>query len=447
MRNLLLIGLACAAGCSRPAPAPAPPAVAAPAISVVNPEMRAVKRVVEQPGAVKAFEETVLFAKIAGHVRTIADDPLKADRPPHDRTVDIGSRVRKDQLLVELSVPELEEEYKQKEATVRQGDAEVTQAKKALTAAGAGVTAAKAFVTETKAGLTRAQALSDRWQSEAERTGRLVTGGVIDKQTRDETLNQFKAAEAGKVEAVAKVASAEAAVAKAEADAAKAVADVTAAEAKLDVAKADVRRVDALRNHLKIKAPFDGILTRRAANTGDLVSADGKQGLFAVARIDPVRVVIHVPEADAGLVTDGQTVQLALPVAAGGTAAGTVTRTSWSLEPGSRTLRVEVDLPNADAKVRPGMYVHALLTAELPAAWSVPAVAIAKVNDEPVAYLVENGKAVRAFVQLAAGDAQVTQLRGYRKSATSPWTAIDGTERFATPAAFVSDGQSLDSKD
>ena len=92
--------------------------------------MRPVKRVVEQPGAVKAFEETVLYAKISGHVRTIADDPLKADRPPHDRTVDIGSRVRKDQLLVELSVPELEEEYKQKEATVRQGDAEVVQAKK-----------------------------------------------------------------------------------------------------------------------------------------------------------------------------------------------------------------------------------------------------------------------------------------------------------------------------
>lgn len=446
MRNLLLFILACAAGCSRPAPTPAPAAVAPPAVAVVKPEMRAVKRVVEQPGAVKAFEETVLYAKISGHVRTIAADPLKADRPPHDRTVDIGSRVRKDQLLVELSVPELEEEYKQKEATVRQGDAEVVQAKKALTAAGAGVTAAKAFVTETKAGLSRAQALYDFWQSEEAKFAKLVKGGVIDAQGQGATVNQFKAAEAGKAEAVAKVASAEAAVAKADADAAKAVADVTAIEAKLDVAKADVRRVDALRNHLLLKAPFDGILTRRAANTGDLVSADGKQGLFAVARIDPVRVVIHVPEADAGLVTEGQTVQLALPVAAGGSATGKVTRTSWSLEPGSRTLRVEVDLPNAESKVRPGMYVHALLTAELPAAWSVPAAAIARVNDEPVAYLVENGNAVRVFVQLASGDAQITQVRGYRKSATSQWEAVDGTVSFATPAANVADGQAVESK-
>jgi multidrug efflux pump subunit AcrA (membrane-fusion protein) len=443
MRNGLLLLVAVAAGCNRQPPAPPPAAAAASTITTVKPERKPVKRTVEQPGTVQAFEEVVLFAKIPGYVRGLAADPDKAALAAHDRFIDIGSRVKKDQVLAELSVPELEEEFKQKEATVRQYEAEVVQAKKALAAATAGVASAKAMVAEAKAGLTRTQALYDRWQSEAARVERLVAGGVIDSQTRDETLNQFKAAEASKAESTAKVTTAEAAVAKAQADADKAVADVTATEARLDVAKADGRRVDALRGYTRVKAPFDGVVTRRAVATGDFIAADGKHGLFAVARTDPVRVVIQVPEADAGLIVVGQQLKLTLPTSSAAGETGTVTRTSWSLEPGSRTLRAEVDLPNAAGAVRPGMYAYARLTVELPAEWSVPAAAIGKINDEPVAYLVEDGKAVRVAVQLARGDAQVTQVRRYKKAAAADWTPFAGTETLATPAAALTDGQAV----
>src|SRR5205085_1229186 len=117
--------------------------------------------------------------------------------------------------------------------------------------------------------------------------------------TRDETMNQFKAADAGRSEILARVASAKTNVKKVEADRDKSIADVDAFRAKLDVAKAEVERLDALRNYTKIKAPYDGIVTRRNANTGDYVSATGKADLFTVARLDPVRVVVQVPEADA----------------------------------------------------------------------------------------------------------------------------------------------------
>jgi HlyD family secretion protein len=351
--------------------------------------------------------------------------------------------VKKDQVLAELDVPELQEEFKQKEALVRQADAEVTQSKKALAASAAGVAAAKAFVTEARAGLGRAQALYARWESESERISRLVTGGVIDTQTRDETLNQFKSAEAGRAEATARVTSAEAAVAKAEADREKAVADVSTAEARLDVSRADVRRVDALRGYTRIKAPIDGVVTRRVANTGDFVAADGRHGLFAVARIDPVRVVVNVPEADAGLVEPGLDVTVVLQAVAGPPVNGKVVRTSWSLDPGSRTLRTEVDLPNPEGKVRPGMYVMARLTAELPAEWAVPAAAIGKLNDEPVMYLAEGGKAVRVAVQLHRGDAQHTQVRRYKRPGASDWTPVTGGEAVASPAAALTDGQPL----
>lgn len=430
-----------ATGCDQKPSSPVGVApAAAPAVTVVKPEKRSVRRVVEQPGTVQAFEETVLYAKFPGYVRALAADPAKAAAPAHDRAIDIGSRVTKDQILVELAVPELDEEFKQKEAVVRQTEAEVVQSKKALAASAAGVAAAKANVNEAKAGLARAQALYDRWQSETSRVGRMVTGGVIDTQTRDETQNQFKAAEAGRSEVTAKVASADAAVAKAEADRDKAVADVAAAEAKLDVARADVRRVDALREYTRLKAPFDGVVTRRAANTGDFVAAGGKQGLFTVARIDPVRVVVNVPEADAGLVTAGLDVRIALP-ATGPGHVGKVTRTSWSLEPTSRTLRAEIDLPNPDGRVRPGMYAYARLSVELPPEWSVPAAAVGKVNDEAVMYLVEGGRAVRVAVQLARGDGQVTQVRCTKRPGASDWTDVTGNESVATPAAALSDGQ------
>lgn len=445
-RNFLIpvsaLAMAIFIGCngqSRPVTNPA--AATAPAIAIVKPDKRPVKRIIEQPGSVQAFEETLLIPKVPGFVKELAIDPNKKERPVHDRAIDLGSRVAKDQVLAELVVPELDEEYKQKEALIRQADAEVTQSQKAVIAATAGVDAAKAYVAETKAALSRTQALYDRWQSEANRVARLVTGGVIDTQTRDETLNQFKAAEALRAEAVAKVISSEAAVAKAYADRDKATADVAAAEAKRDVTKAELRRVGAMREYLKIKAPFAGIVTRRSVNTGDYVAADGKRGLFAVARIDPVRVVVNVPEADAGLVEVGQKLQIALPSMPPLT--GNVVRTSWSLDPGSRTLRTEIDLPNPDATLRPGMYVYARLTTELPAAWSVPVVAVGKINEEAVIYLVENGKAVRVAVQLARGDAQFTQLRSYKRPGTSEWIEITGNESIASPASALSDGQAI----
>jgi RND family efflux transporter MFP subunit len=432
------------AGCGGPPPAAAPgsaTAPAAPTITVVKLEQRGIKRIVELPGSVMAFEETPLFAKVTGFVKAIAADPAKAERPAHDRLIDIGSRVTAGQLLAELAVPELDEEFKQHEAMARQAEAEVTQSQKALAASTAGVASAQAFVAEAKAVLARAQALHDRWQSEAARTARLVTGGVIDAQTRDETLNQFKAAEAGKAEATAKVASREAAVVKAEADRDKSTADIAAAEARRDVARAGVRRMEALRSHMRIAAPYDGVLTRRSAATGDFITADGKHALFAVARIDPVRVVVNVPEADAALVTPGRAMRITFPNAP--LINTTIARTSWALAPGARTLRAEADLANADGTLRPGMFATTRITADLPADWALPATALVTINDEPMTHLVENGKAIRVAVQVLRGDGQFTQVKQYKRAGAKDWTPFTGVEMVASPASAITDGQAV----
>jgi multidrug efflux pump subunit AcrA (membrane-fusion protein) len=446
LRSVVLatIGFLAAAGCTRKsAPGGGTPAPPAPVIAVVKPQMKSVERVVEQPGTVEAFEETELLANITGYVEMIEADPEKKDRAEYDRSIDIGSRVKSGQVLARLSLPELEEEFKEKIALVKQAEAEVTQAEKAHAAAGAAVTAAAAMETEAEAAVERAQAVYDRWQLEVARVEKLIKDGVDVGQTLSETQLQFRAAGAARKEATARVASTTATIKKAEADRDKAAADVAASRARLDVARSETRRVDALRDYTRIKAPFNGIVTRRAVSRGDFVKAGDKHPLFRVARTDPVRVVVYVPEAEAGLVAEGQEVHLTLQGKAERGGVGTVSRASWSLEAASRTLRTEIDMPNEKEQFRPGMYAYARLTIQLPAAWAVPAPAVGKVNEEPVIYLVENGKAVRAAVQLLRGDGQFTQIRRYKKPDTRDWVDVTGTELIAIPAIAVVHGQPI----
>jgi HlyD family secretion protein len=424
-------------GCHRDAPTTGGAVANAPSITVVKPAKKAINRVIEQPGAVTPYEETRLFAKLACFVRSIGVD-ANTKRP-----IDIGGTVKAGQILAELAIPETEEEAKQKAALVKQAEAEVNQARKGMAASAAGVASAQAMVNEAKAGLSRGQALYDRWKSESERISGLVKSGVIDSQTRDETTNQFKAAEATRNEAAAKVASAEAEVRKAEADHGKAAADVAAAEAKLEVSKTEVARLAALMGYTRIAAPYDGVVTRRDINTGDFLSGAGKQAAFTVARLHPVRVVVHVPEADAGLVAEGLAARMTVQALPGRVLEGKVARTSWSLDPGARTLRTEIDLPNEKGVVRPGMYVYARITAPLPEAWAVPAAAVGKMGDDSIVYFVVEGKAVRTPVQALRGDGVYTQVSRYQRSGAEPWIEFGGSEILAMPAAALTDGQEI----
>lgn len=183
----IALGGLTATGCNRQPPVGNAAAPAGSQLAVVRPEVRSVHRVVEQPGTVQAFEETALFAKLPAFVGKIAEDPDKLERigkntdkqewPEYDRYIDRGSRVKKDQVLAELRIPELEKELVEKRARVKQAESEIVQAEKAEAAANAGVAAANETVTEAEAGVVRAQALYDRWQSEVNRIAGLVRGG------------------------------------------------------------------------------------------------------------------------------------------------------------------------------------------------------------------------------------------------------------------------------
>ena len=220
--------------------------------------------------------------------------------------------------------------------------AEVEQADKALASAKATIAVTQAMVLET-------QSDYERWESESKRMAGLAKTGVVDAQARDETRNRFGVAEG-------RLASARAAVQKAEADRDRAESDMRArqrCEWRWPGPTHSTRKPCGIMR--RSAAAYDGIVALRRANTGDLVRPAGGQGdwLFRVARIDPIRVVVAVPEADAG--TDNRKVRgqkLTVPALPGRDLSGKVTRTSWALEPGARTLRTEIELPNKKGLLR-----------------------------------------------------------------------------------------------
>ncbi|MFO0944923.1 MAG: efflux RND transporter periplasmic adaptor subunit [Planctomycetota bacterium] len=414
----------------------------------MRPGKARVTRIIEQPGTVEAFEQTVLFAKIAGYVANIhVDIGQRVAGPTFD---DKGEMTKPGQILAEIAVPELEEEAKQKIASIQQADAEIEQAKRSLHAEEANVEAIRSGVNEALAAQQRAEALHVRWSSEAERQAGLVERGVIDSQTAEETKNQFQAAEAGLAEAKARVVSAKAAVTKAIADKDKAAADVNAAIARREVCVADHRRIAAMLGYTKIRAPYDGIITERSVSTGDFLQpgSGDKAGVFTIARIDPARVILYVPEVDSALVTDGTPISLEFPSAGLPSIDAAVTRTSWSLDPGSRTLHVEVDVPNHDGRLRAGTYVFARLPAARPEAWTLPATAVVKQGDAMVAFLFKDGKVIRTPLKVGGKDDKRIEVLAMQDSAdSSQWHRINGSETFAVPASGLSNGQPVLAKE
>jgi HlyD family secretion protein len=433
-------------GCGR-REAAAPLGPAAPeksaAVTTVRPEPRVLKRAIDQPASVEPYEETPLFARIAGHVQKVRVD--SGDRVKGPRFDSAGKQIEQGQILAELWVPEMEEELKQKKALVAQAQAEVEQAVAAEEAAQANVASARALVAEAKAGRERVQANYDRWKTQLLYEQDLVKRDLFDKQSFEITRNQYKAADASRSEIEAKVGSAEAAEKESEAKRHKAKADIAAARSRVQVAQAEQGRVAALLGYNKIRAPYDGVITSRTIHTGYYLTGTAAKPLFVIARTDIVRIIAEVPEADAVLITDGAPARVRCQVIKDQEFVGKVTRSSWSLDAKTRTLRVQIDLPSSDC-LRPGMYAYVTFEIESPKTFALPASAVLTQGDETICYRVEQGKAIRTPIRIGARNSQFVQVLKKQTRADAAealaWRDLSGQEEIvATGAASLTDGQ------
>lgn len=390
-----------------------------------------ISKMVEEPGRILAREESVLQARVAGQIAEVL--------------VDIGSFVKgpagKDQgsLLARLEAPELVAEHAQRQSEARLAEAELEQSRKALASGKANLAAVAAMAREAATALKRTESNMERWRAENKRIATLVRDRVVDQQTSDEIANQMRAAEAHHDEAVAKVETAARAREKADAELAHAEGAVLAASAKWDVAKAAVARVETLLEFRFIRAPFDGVVTRRACSPGEVIETGRSAHLFTVARIDPVRAVAYLPETLAGRLPAEARATVRFPGAGMADVKSPVSRTGWALDDSSRTLRVEVDLSNpAPYPIRAGAYVRM----SLPLVWKdvrvLPKSAVIRQQDLSVAFMASEGKVRRVVVETGASDDKVVEVR----SAVLGNEALDisGQLIFLDPAAGRSEG-------
>jgi len=139
-------------------------------------------------------------------------------------------------------------------------------------------------------------------------------------------------------------------------------------QATLAAADANVQRLEQLESFKHIYAPFAGVITQRHVDVGTLINAGNggaAQQLFHLAQTDPIRVFVQVPEASAPAIHPGLAASLELVQFPGQSFAGSVVRTSGSIDPATRTLLTEVDVPNHDGRLLPGGYaqVHVKVSA------------------------------------------------------------------------------------
>ncbi len=293
-------------------------------------------------GEFRPFQEVDVHAKVAGYIRVIH--------------VDVGDRVHRGQVMAILEVPELRAELQGTDAAVRRS---------------------KDAVRRAKSDLQRAQSVHDAAHLNFTRLkdASATRPGIIAQQELDD-------AEAKDKEAEAQISAGEAAFSE--------------AENQLDGAVANQQQYSALSDYTNIIAPFDGVVTKRYADTGALVQAGTSSSTQAmpvvrVAETDVFRLILPVPESAVPDVHLGSSVQVKVPTL-NRTFEGKVARFADALDQETRTMHTEVDVKNPKGTLVQGMYAEiSLVLTEKNSALTVPIQAVVRNGSEATVFVV-NGQ-------------------------------------------------------
>jgi len=392
-------------------------------VKVVGKDAPFIEKLELRGASVHGFETTDVMSKLAGYVSKIHD----VDGEP----ADIGSRVESGQALVELDVPEMEAEMAEKEAELGQAEAAVSQALAAVKEAEAETETRDAEVQQAKAMAKQKEAMVSYRQSQFERVSRLFKTGVVDEESQIEAQFALDAARAefftgpDKTIFYPGVLIAEARARAAAAAVERSVSDHELAKEKVNVATAVIARLKTMRQYTIIKAPFDGIITRRMVDLGAFVrpaSNSGAMPLFTITSDDKVRVVVSVPNTKATKVQkpkEGQGWQAVMLDQIGGLKGvaiqGHVSRIADVLEKGSRMMRIEVDIQNPAVDfftktkfhLRPGLY--GTVSVQVNKYEAIPVVPTKSVatdsNGRDFVVVIRDGKPVKQVVEIAFDDA------------------------------------------
>lgn len=325
------------------------------------------------PGTLVGHEQALVNARATGYVRRYL--------------VDIGDRVKAGDVLAVLDTPELDQQ----------------------------LLAARSTVVLKKAALDQAIANLDYARVTATREDALLAEALSSKQTNDLAHAQVKVWEA----------------------------NVAAAKADVGAAEAFVGQLLQLVSFGRVVAPFDGRITQRNIDVGSLVSAGtasattGGQPLFRIEANNPIRVYLQIPQAFALSVKEGQKASVAVRQLEGRTFDGNITRSAGSIDPLSRTLNVEIDVPNPKSELLPGMFVDVTIAVAVAhRVVRVPSGAvIADAHGVHVATVDGNGQVhLVAVVRGVDNGSQVDLIDGLK----------GGEQVISTPGGDVKDGMRVE---
>jgi len=250
-----------------------------PSVNVVHPVPGSKADDLALPGNVQAFTDTPIYSRTNGYLKKWY--------------FDIGSHVRKGDLLAEIETPEIDQQLDQSRAELERMQANADLA---------GVT-------------------SNRWQA-------LLAKHAVSQQEADQTRANF-----------------------------------IAAQAAVDASRANVRRLEQLQSYERIVAPFDGVITARNTDIGDLIDAgsgsSNPRELFHMDATHKLRVYVAVPEVFSDSIHDGDSATLTQDSNPNEAIPGTIVRNANAIDHSTRTLNVEVDVDNSKDVLRPGAYVFA----------------------------------------------------------------------------------------
>jgi RND family efflux transporter MFP subunit len=277
--------------------------VLVPEVITIHPQLAPAQTSLSLPGNLEPMYSASVFARTNGYIEK--------------RFVDIGSHVKAGQTLAIISTPEVDQQLNQARAEVLQ---------------------AAAAVQQSKASLQQAQANLDLARITRDRYTHLSGTRAVTPQSVDEVEQAFNARTA---------------------DVAAANANIAVAQANLQSQKANVQRLTQLQGFERVIAPFDGVITVRNVEQGDLVndgSGNGSKSLFCIAQSNVLRVQVEVPQSSALAIKNGQTAVLTVREMPGREYTATVTRSADSVDLAARTMLTEVQVDNRDGSLVPGMY-------------------------------------------------------------------------------------------
>jgi RND family efflux transporter MFP subunit len=218
------------------------------------------------------------------------------------------------------------------------------------------------------------------------------------------------------------------------------IAEVEQAEAEYESTNAQLNNIFLQIGYLNVKAPFSGVIVNRFADKGAVVQSGlhnaNSVPLFEIQDMLSIRLTIDVPEADAALINEGTVAEISFPELPDLKVSATVSRIAYGLNEATKTMKVEIDIPNIDLRIRAGMYASVeLQRAGHKDAWSVPNESIGNIKGQSFVWIVENGTVRKIEVKTGIRDEKFTELLSGELKPTDK-VVVRGKE-FCSNGAFV----------